>query len=831
MTDPVTRLNTALQGRYRIERQLGEGGMATVYLAKDLKHERKVALSLSASQGVGLFGFAVKIIECGIRLSTFLAFLAPCVLEAQVQSGAQAGALSQLHIDGPPAPVSPAVINRDDRGNATVRAIRLADPIRLDGQLDEAVYRDIGPITGFIQTLPDEGSLATERTEAWITFDATNVYVSARLWDSAPESDWVANEMRRDTNQLRNNDTFSASFDTYYDRRNAFNFYTNPLGARADLHFMNEGGSTNQDWNPIWDVRTGRFEGGWTVEMQIPFKSLRYRPGASQIWGVQLRRAVRRKNEWAHLTFVPQSAVRGSSGGTAIIRVSRYGTLVGLEPPPASRNLEIKPYGISGMKTDRSREPAIEQDGFADAGLDLKYGLTQNLTADFTLNTDFAQVEVDEQQVNLTRFQLFFPEKREFFLESRGVYDFASSTFTSASNSRNVPTLFFSRRIGLESGALVPVVAGGRLTGKVGPFNVGALNIQTGKEKTVGVPATNFTALRLRRDVLRRSSLGVLFTRRSASTVAEGSNETLGMDVSFSLPRDIYLAGFYAETRTRGLTGDDRSYQARVNYSGDIWGAALEHLRVGENFNPEVGFVRRRGFQETIGAARFSPRPQSIDAIRRLSFEANLTYLELVKERLVGSRQGQARFEIEFESSDLLDITYTDTYEFLDRDFPISSHVVLPPGRYSFSGFKVGLGLGLQRWYSGNFSFQRGSFYSGDKMTVGLASGRLNMSTQFSLEPSLSFNWVDLPEGSFRADVASARINYAFNPRMFLSGLAQYNSDNENFSVNFRLRWEYRPGSELFVVYTEARSTDVLNRLSELENRGLTVKLNYLLRP
>ena len=214
-------------------------------------------------------------------------------LSAQIESDPRAipAEPSSVFIDGPPAPIAPAVVTRDDRGNATVRAIRLAAPLSLDGQLDEAVYRDVAPITGFIQTLPDEGNPVTETTEAWITFDDENIYVSARLWDSAPPSEWVANEMRRDASQIRNNDTFGASFDTYYDRRNGNNFFTNPLGARADVQHMNEG-SANADWNPIWDVRTGRFDGGWSVEMQIPFKSLRYRPGARQIWGVQLRRSI-----------------------------------------------------------------------------------------------------------------------------------------------------------------------------------------------------------------------------------------------------------------------------------------------------------------------------------------------------------------------------------------------------------------------------------------------------------------------------------------------------------------------------------------------------------
>ena len=768
-------------------------------------------------------------VAVGTRLSTFVTLFVPCALAAQVQGEVNVLVRADARIDGPPAPVAPAVINRDDRGNATVRAIRLSEPIRLDGRLNEAVYQTVLPLTGFLQTLPDEGEPATEETEAWITFDDENIYVSARLWESAPPSEWVANEMRRDSPQLRNNDTFSISFDTYYDRRNGVLLYTNPLEARFDAQLTNDG-NANPDWNLIWDVRTGRFEGGWTVEMQIPFKSLRYRPGRSQIWGVQLRRGIRRKNEWAHLTLIPRSVVRGSNGGSAILRVSAAGTLVGLEAPEASRNLEIKPYAISGMETDRTAVPATSNDGHADAGLDVKYGVTQNLTADFTVNTDFAQVEADEQQVNLTRFELLFPEKREFFLEGEGIYQFASSGFLSSAGSENTPTLFFSRRIGLESGELVPILAGGRLTGKMGSFDVGALSIQTGEKEGLGVESTNFTVLRLRRDVFRRSSIGALFTGRSASTVADGSNQTFGLDASFAFFQDLSLTGYYAKTRTPGLSEDDQSYLGNFSYQSDLWGATLEHLRVGENFNPEVGFVRRRGFRETLASARFSPRPASIEAIRKLTFQASLDYLEDAEEGFVETRQGQAQFQIEFESSDLFDLAYTDSYELLEGDFRISSDVTVPPGRYAFQDVEVGFGFGLQRRFSGALAVRRGSFYGGDKTTVALRGGRVSVSDRLSLEQTVSFNWVDLPQGLFRTDLAVARINYAFTPRMFLSGLVQYNSGNDSFSTNLRLRWEYRPGSELFIVYTEARDTDVFDRFSKLSNRGFTVKFNYLLR-
>ena len=337
---------------------------------------------------------------------------------AAAEAGAP-GTKLPVAIDGPAAPIAPAVITRDEAGRATIRAIKLAEPLHLDGALDESVYESPS-IGGFIQQVPREGQSATERTEAWVMFDSDNIYLACRCWDSAPPERWIANELRRDTNQLRQNDTFGVIFDTFYDRRNGFLFYTNPLGARADQAVSDEG-NLNVDWNPVWDVRTGRFAGGWTVEMRIPFKSLRYQSGSSQVWGINIRRVIRRKNEWTHLTAIPASA--GVPGG--MFRLSRAGTVVGLDLPPASKNLELKPYGIARVTTDRLQTQPVANDPDGDIGLDAKYGVTANLTADATINTDFAQVEVDEQQVNLTRFSIVYPEKRDFFLEGRGIFDFA----------------------------------------------------------------------------------------------------------------------------------------------------------------------------------------------------------------------------------------------------------------------------------------------------------------------------------------------------------------------------------------------------------------------
>ena len=748
------------------------------------------------------------------------------------------GAALLAAIDGPPPPTAPEVVTRDERGRATVRAIKLAEGIRLDGQLDEAVYHTVPAITGLVQQVPVEGAPATEKTEAWIMFDDTNVYVSARIWDSAPESEWIANEMRRDTNQLRQNDTFTVFFDTFYDRRNGVNFYTNPLAARADQTFTNEG-NPNSDWNPVWDVRTGRFDGGWTAEMEIPFKSLRYRSGSPQLWGVQLRRAIRRKNEWVYLTRLPISS-GGGSGAAGIFRVSGAGTLVGIEPPTASRNIEIKPYAIGGLTTDVNASPPKDGERNGDFGLDVKVGITQNLTADFTYNTDFAQVEVDEQQVNLTRFSLFFPEKREFFLEGSGIFGFARGGIGGGFGGGgggffgggNAPTLFYSRRIGLQAGAAVPIIGGGRVTGKLGPFDVGALNIQTDDERISGAESTNFTVVRVKRDILRRSAIGGILTNRSVSLVGDGASQAYGVDGTFAFYENIQMLSYYARTQTPGVSGENSSYQAKLDYTADRYGLAVDHLLVEDNFVPEVGFLRRDNFRRTYVQGRFSPRPQSFDAIRQFRFEGSVDYILLADSNLLETRQNQFRFQTELENSDRFGLTLNDNYELLLAPFAPGPSVTIPVGGHNFNDVELSYQLGQQRRINGQVSLLRGGYFNGNITTVGFRQGRIAVLPQMSIEPSISINWIDTPQGSFRTDLALTRINYAFNPRMFFSGLVQYNSAFDTISTNLRLRWEYSPGSELFVVYTEDRDSTPLrpDRSTELRNRGFVIKFNRLFR-
>jgi Domain of unknown function (DUF5916) len=744
----------------------------------------------------------------------------------------QNGPPVSIVIDGSPPPEPPESITRDARRRATVRAIKLAEPLRMDGKLDEAVYREHAPFGGFIQVAPKYGADSTEKTDVWITFDQNNIYVSARCWDTAPPEKWIANELRRDTNQLRQNDHFGVMFDTFYDRRSGFLFYTNVLGALADYSVIDEGGS-NTDWNPVWESRTSTFEGGWTVEMAIPFKTLRYKSGDNQVWGIQLRRSIRHKNEWTYLNPVPQNL----AGPQAFNRISSGGTLVGLDLPPASRNLELKPYAISRWTTDRAA--SLSNDFDPDLGGDVKYGVTANLTADFTVNTDFAQVEIDEQQVNLTRFSLFFPEKRDFFLEGRGVFDFArggagaqGGGFTSGSEGgADTPYLFYSRRIGLNRNRVIPITAGGRLTGKVGSFGVGVMNIQTGDDAVSLTQDTNFTVMRVKRDILRRSTIGAMFTNRSVSVNNRGSNQGYGVDGAFSFYQNLNLGGFWARTETPGVARDDDSYQAKLDYAADRYGARAEFLKVGDNFNPEVGFVRRDDFKRSFAQLRFSPRPANARAIRKFTYQGSLEYIENGA-GILETRQQSGRFEIEFDNSDRFTTEVNDNYEFLQVPFVVSSgpsrRVIIPVGGYGFSDVQIGYNFGQQRRVSGNVLLTRGQFYDGDITTLAFGSGRVTLTKRFSLEPSFTLSDVHLPYGDFITRVIRSRVDYGFSPRMFASALLQYNYTDQTFSSNLRYRWEYRPGSEFFLVWTDEQDTRAHGLA--LRNRAFVVKATRLLR-
>ena len=716
-------------------------------------------------------------------------------------------------------------MTRDAVGGVTIRASRVETPPRVDGILDDAVYSALMPVTDFVQQDPDEGQLATEPTLVWIVFDASTIYIAARCRDSQPER-IVANDMRRDGRNVSQNDNLSVVLDTFHDRRNGFEFLVNSIGGMWDSQITDER-DTNRDWNTIWVSRSRRDDEGWTVEIAIPFRSLRYRGSGPQVWGINIRRNVRWKNELSYLSAVPRQY-----GARGILRLSQAATLVGLEAPPTSLNLEVKPYALGSVTADRAKDPTFDSDPDGNAGFDLKYVLAQRLTADFTYRTDFAQVEDDDLQVNLTRFNLFYPEKREFFLEGQGIFAFGGAQTTSTTGTSvpsNTPVLFFSRRIGLEGSEVVPMQVGGRLTGRIGRYTLGMLDVKTDDEPEASALATNFTVVRLKRDILRRSYVGVLGTYRSPTTHGRSDNTAFGLDTNLSFYQNLNITGYYAETRTPDAEGSQRSYRGRFDYDADLLGVQVERLKVGDAFNPEVGFLRRTRFIQNTAQFRVSRRPRTRSAIRKISLESGLDYITNNDEALE-NRQTRLGLRAEMQSGDSWTFQYARDFEWVDEPFTIVRTRV-PGGAYRYSTIRGAYTLGTQRKISGEISAARGGFYDGDRTDVAYR-GRVEISAHLSVEPTVSLNWVDLPTGSFRATVVSGRSTLSITPRMLVAALIQYNSAGTVVATNIRYRWEYRPGSELFVVYGDSRDTqDAFGRAQpSLINRGFTVKLTRLFR-
>jgi len=751
---------------------------------------------------------------------------------AQAQTEAAAGLASDQGraeaalptIVGPAPPVAPAVVSRDADGRATLRAVRLTAPLRVDGVLEESVYASVPAISDFIQNDPQAGAPATEKTEVWVFFDKDNFYVAARCWESDP-SRQIANEMRRDNTSIAQNDGFAFGVDTFYDRRNSMAFEVNPLGGRIDMQVTNER-QMNMDWNPVWTEKVGRFDGGWTVEVAIPFKSLRYQPGRAQVWGFNARRVNRWKNEVSYITKIPAAmTLRGH------FLASLMATLVGLEAPPPARNIEIKPYVVSNLTTDLASTPRLANKAGGNIGGDAKFAISQGITGDITVNTDFAQVEADEQQVNLTRFSLFFPEKRDFFLENQGTFTFGNNSFAggAAANSSDLPLLFYSRRIGLSGNRQVPILGGGRVTGRVGRYTVGMVNMQTRDDVAANAEATNFSVVRVKRDILRRSSIGVLGTARSQAQARPGSNEVFGVDGTFAFFNNLTFATYYAKSQTDGLADADTSYRAQMEYGGDRYGVQLERLTIDPNFSPEVGFLRRTDMRKNYAQLRFSPRSRRIRRVRKFSTIGQFTYIEDSADR-ISTRISDGEFGIEFQNSDKFVAGINEDYEFLLRPFTIMPGARVQAGGYEFTTGRVGYTMGQQRRLSATVLVEQGSFYNGDRTSVTINRSRINVSPRLAVEPNVVLNWFTLPTGAYSATLFGSRITQTISPLLFASALVQYNSSTHTVSANARMRWQYRPGSELFIVYNEERDSEAAIGVPGLLNRAFIIKVNRFFR-
>ena len=720
---------------------------------------------------------------------------------------------------GPPAPAAGEAVSRDTDGRVTLRAFRLSEPLTVDGVLDDPVYDQVPAAGGFLQQEPNEGAPASESTRVWVFYDAENLFIAADLEHPGP---LMAGEMRRDHMRIGWNDSLQIVLDTFYDRRNGFLFHTNPLGALYDAQVTDER-NTNADWNTVWWVKSRIVDGGWTTEIQIPFRSLRYAAGGAQLWGINFQRNIKHRNEKVFFTPTPQAYNR-----EALIRLSNAATLVGLEAPPGSRRMEVKPYAIGSQTHAPLHDTLNEWSG--DVGADLKFGVTEGLTADVTWNTDFAQVEDDETQVNLSRFSLFYPEKREFFLEGQGVFDFGGRQTRAfgGQGPSDAPIPFFSRSIGISSGSAVPILGGARLHGRAGAYTMGLMNIQTGTVPGLDVESTNFSAFRMKRDLFARSNIGVIATHRNISADGSGANSLYGVDGNFAPTENIRINSYYMATSDAGVdTGHQAaSYMGQFRYDTDLIDVSAERLYLGEDFDPGMGFVRRRDFTKNGGSFTLAPRPRGIEAIRQFEFKAEANQYDRPDGQME-PREYNVEGRAIFESSDRFVVTHTVTEEHLLEGFPLSSEVRVPAGSYRFARSGVRFWFGTHRAVSGYVRYEFGDFFGGTRQEVGYW-GRAEVNRRIAMEPNISLNWITVPGGEVRAQVSRLRATYTVSPRSFVGALVQYNSAAQLYSANVRFRWEYSPGSDLFVVFSTNRDGD--DGLSGLTDRALVVKFTRLFR-
>lgn len=734
--------------------------------------------------------------------------------------------------------IYPAVAEDVPAEIPAIGAARVEQAPEINGLVDEALWDAIAPATGFIQQNPDEGALSTERTEVRIAFDDSNLYFGIICFDREPEN-IVVTQNRRD-GSLIDTDSIQILIDSYNDGQNAFVFGTSPTGIEFDAQVTKAGqtrGSAggparaggaggggaqragaaafNLNWDAAWKVRSQVTERGWESEIAIPFRTLRYRPGTDQTWGLNISRNIRRRNELSFWSPV--------SRAFEFTQIEIAGKLHGIEAR-SHRNLKLLPYVISGFSQDFRLDEGRTERKF-NGGLDLKYSLTPGLTLDGTINTDFAQVEVDDVQINLTRFDLFFPEKRPFFLENSGFFEFGTP--------REVE-IFFSRRIGLdENRQQVPIDAGARMSGKMGKYQVGLLNMQT-RDVEGRAPANNYAVGRVSRELPNRSSIGVIAVNRQTAGSFEGPrgyNRTFGADANIGIGKFGNWFNYVAGTQSPGLEGSSHAYSSRFDYDDATHRVSVSYLEVGENFNPEVGFVRRVRFRNPSASYRYTYYPKK-GAWRTIEPHAFIQNWYTLGTNEKESGFEHYHFDSRLQNGGRLGLAYNRNFELLRRPFAVFPGIKVPEGAYQFGETIANFQSDPSAVAFGGGSVAKGNFYSGDITAFSLTGGvRKGQNLTWTL--TWARNMIDLPVGAFNTDLASLRFNWSISTKSYFQTLSQYSNRTNQMSHNLRLGLLSTSATGLFVVYnTGMLMRDYIDPHSverRLETHAFFIKFNYLL--
>ena len=672
----------------------------------------------------------------------------------------------------------------------------------IDGDvLGDPAWTGVTPATEFWQIRPNEGQLASQRTEVYVGFSDTHLYIGVVAYDDDPDG-IIITDSRRDSH-LGDTDAFLMIIDGMLDRQNGFVFGTNAAGIEYDGQVTKEGtdsnrnfgsGGINLNWDATWRVRARIAEYGWSAEFEIPFRTLRFGSGEVQDWGINFQRNIRRNNEVAF--WSPLDRNRN------LYRVSEAGTLLGIKPP-SQRNLQITPYGLASARRGGDIDGTKTDTEF---GIDLKYSITPSLTLDATYNTDFAQVEVDEQRVNLDRFNLFFPEKRPFFLENAGLFDVGNSQSAQ---------LFFSRRIGIsDDGEVIPVDGGLRLSGKIGSStNVGLLHMQTEAVQDVA-PGNKFTVARVSQELPNRSSIGMIFTDRDGDgsflvPEADDKNRAYAVDGRWGIGDNLSLDAWFAKTDTPGLNDNDTAFSVNGDYSTSSWDARLSYTEVEQNFNPEVGFLSRTDYRHAEVFLQRRVRNDNWEKV--LELRPHFTYRSFWKfDGFNESRVFHVDMPIEFRSGASLHLIVERTRDGVIDPFEIVDGVIVPAGTYDHTDFRFHAGSDESQPFSYGMGATIGGRFGGDRIAMSpWVAYRVGETFRTSL--SIDYTKFDLPyeNGDFTANLARWRLSYSFTPKMQLQALIQYNEQADAIGTNIRFSWLQSANSGLYLVYNEVdeRST------------------------
>ena len=718
-----------------------------------------------------------------------------------------------------------------ESANNEIKAYRTYESVEIDGDLTEADWQHAEPMDRFIQVEPHEGENITETTELRILYDDENIYFGFTCFDSEM-SKLIANEMRRDARDLHENDNVFVLLDTYNDKRSGFFFRMNPLGAIQDRAITNSGDSMNTDWDAVVACKSKINDTYWTAELRIPFSQLRFEKNDPMTWGINAGRGIARHQEEGVWMPVPSSY-----GGRAKYRTAHVGSLVGLEGITPARTLEILPYVLPGITQVTDDDATFQTTREFKLGFDAKYGITSNLTADVTFNTDFAQVEADEEQVNLTRFSLFFPEKRPFFLEGAGLFDFGIPR----TSFRQPPPmlLFYSRQIGLAEGNAIPNIFGGKTSGKIGSYGVGFLNVLTDKfyddteDDPIDIPRTNYAVMRITKDIASGSRIGMIAVNKDE---IGDYNRAGGFDFEYRPNDSLDVRGLWSRTFELDASGRNNAWYIGSNWRHKRFRIEGSYTDIDEDFNPAVGYVRRPGTRHLRGETRWVPMPQKF-GIRQIWTGPEVDYILNHNNELEEWDISYTNW-FELSSGDSLFFNVGRSFERLDEVFDFREGIDIPIGNYYSNTFGFRASSSDSRSISTTVGGGIEDFFEGEVRRAYLQT-TLKPNGHISISAQYQFNQiVDLPTAYFTdgqprpvyVNLFRGRLDYSFTTGLFAKLFAQWNAESNVVSANFLINYIYRPGSDFYFVFNQTYDTDGTTK-SVLLDSTVVAKMTYWWNP